>query len=167
MSQFTIPEGAGDQILAYIRQKSREWSLERMAGRVIEGLADLEQAIRAVPEGRLDALAPGEDWSARFCIQHVCTVNANTATRIAAAIRGLDPLVDSGQAPSDRPGALAHMATAVDNLKAALSGASADDYLDRPWDHPLLGPLDWREWLLTIRVHSKAHAGQIPRLWAG
>ncbi len=167
MTQFTIPEGAGDQILAYIRQKSRDWTVPQMVDRVAGGLRDLEAAARDVPEAFLDVRAAGEEWTPRFCIQHVVAINMSTAMRVASvAATGRQPREEPPGVPEGREEALALQREVLEHCCAAVAEAAEDAHLDATWLHPLLGELTWREWLLTLRVHCLAHAGQLAAMAA-
>ena len=167
MTQFTIPEGAGDQILAYVRQKSRDWTVAQMLDRVAGGLRDLEAAAREVPEAFLDLQPAGEEWTPRFCIQHVAAINMGTASRVASvAATGRQPREEPPGVPGGREEALALQREVLERSFAAIAAAPEDAHLTATWLHPLLGELTWREWLLTLRVHCLAHAGQLAAMAA-
>ena len=167
MTQFTIPEGAGDQILAYIRQKSRDWTLAQMVERVAGGLRDLEAAARDVPEAFLDLRPAGEEWTPRFCLQHVAAINMSTAARAASvAATGRQPREEPPPAPEGREEALALQREVLERCFGEVAAAPEGAHLDETWLHPLLGELSWREWLLTLRVHCLAHAGQLAAMAA-
>jgi hypothetical protein len=163
MTQFTIPEGAGSQILSYVRTKAPQWSNAEMVDRAAAALDLLEQAARAIPEERLhDVPATEQDWTPLHCITHVAAINMNTATRCAAvATTGALPAEPSPQPPENREGALALQRATLESVFAAVREAPVSPRSEAAWDHPLLGPLDWREWFLTLRVHSLGHADQL------
>jgi hypothetical protein len=163
MTQFTIPEGSGDVILAYVRNNAARWPVERMTDRVRDGLAQLEAAVESLPSERFDWQAPHEEpgWTAAHIVDHVTGINLGTADRCAA-------VAASGQLPSGEPAPLPQtrserLSEHRNRIEAALTRLEdADDgHADITWEHPLLGPLNWKEWLLTIRVHCLAHATQL------
>lgn len=162
MTQFTIPEGSGDVISSYVRAKAREWTVPQMVERVASALAELEAAARAIPAEHLDVVAEGEEWTPAHTIEHVTAINLGTATRcLAVATTGKLPQVDPAPLPEGRDLRLAAHRTRLEAVFAGLVDAGAPRHLDVTWEHPFLGDLDWREWLLTIRVHCKGHADQL------
>ena len=164
---FTIPEGSGDVILGYIRRKSAEWTAAQMIQRVQEGVAQLEAAANAVPMARLTVVPVGEEWSPLFCIKHVAEINMGTLNRCAAvAATGALPEAPPPPVPVDRAGILATHAEVAANAFAAIAAAPEAGHAAVTWTHPLLGELNWREWLLTVRVHCLAHAGQLAGMTA-
>ena len=52
------------------------------------------------------------------------------------------------------------MARTEESLTRALQ-ASPTAHLDTTVDHPMFGPLNWREALLFTRLHDLDHAGQL------
>lgn len=161
---MTIPEGATEVILSYVRRKAAEWTPDQLAQRVEAAVAELEAAARGVPDDALAERRAGEEWSPLECIRHVAEVNTGTAARV----RGV---VAEGALPETAPSAppvsagreailAAHAGVVAAAVRAVrVSGPEADDGI--AWRHPFLGDLNWREWFLTLRVHSLDHAGQI------
>lgn len=47
------------------------------------------------------------------------------------------------------------------NTLKRISSATGDEYPDIKWEHGVFGDLNWREWLLFMRVHDLDHARQI------
>jgi hypothetical protein len=39
--------------------------------------------------------------------------------------------------------------------------AASDDFAGITWDHPAFGPMNWRQWMVFISVHTAAHADQL------
>jgi hypothetical protein len=169
MTQFTIPEGSGDVILTYARTKSREWPTARMVERVADAVAVLEAAARAVPDDVLDWQAPHEEegWTAASIIGHVTGINANTASRcLVAASAGAEPAEQRPPLPAAREACLDAHRAVLEEVFAGLTAVPEDAHIAFTWEHPLLGPLNWREWLLTIRPHCLAHAAQLDAIRA-
>ncbi len=162
MTQFTIPEGAADPILGYVRQKAKEWTIPQMVDRVGAGLATLEAAASAIPAAQLELAAPGEEWTPLFTIRHVAEINLATATRcLAAATMGDADAVLPPIVPDGREGILVTQRAHLDDIFAKLSPLPEESHPDVHWTHPLLGELTWREWFLTLRVHCLGHAAQL------
>lgn len=163
MAELTIPEGAGAQILSYVRTKAPQWTNAQMVDRVDGALRQLEAAAFAVPVARLGQVPPSErDWTPLQCIVHVVGINMNTALR-CASVAATGTLVQAAvpEPPAEREGALALQRVTLEAVFATVRAATDDPLAGPPWDHPLLGPLNWREWFLTLRVHSLGHADQL------
>ena len=161
---MTIPEGATEVILSYVRRKAAEWTPEQMAQRVEAAVAQLEEAARAVPEELLEARQEGQEWSPLECIRHVAEVNTGTATRVRGVVsEGVVP-DDIPAVPETREDVLAAHAEVIAGAVSAVREGLADPDAEVVWLHPFLGDLNWREWLLTLRVHSLDHATQLATL---
>ncbi len=161
---MTIPEGATEVILSYIRRKAAEWTPEEMAQRVEAAVVELEAAACAVPDDLLDVRQEGQEWSPLECIRHVAEVNHGTATRV----RGV---VSEGVLPEEIPAVpetleeiLARHAEVIAGAVSAVREGAADPAAGIQWLHPFLGDLNWREWFLTLRVHSLDHSRQLAAL---
>ncbi|MDZ7728356.1 MAG: hypothetical protein U5Q44_09305 [Dehalococcoidia bacterium] len=51
-----------------------------------------------------------------------------------------------------------------------MQDADPSAFLDVTWTHPMFGELNWREWFLFMRIHSKDHARQLQAMaqsWEG
>lgn len=165
MVELTIPPGSGDAILGYVRAKAASWTVAEMLERVRAALTILEAAAVAVPEGDLVRVPEGEEWSPLDCVRHVTEINAATAIRCAeAAAPGSGRRVrPANWASLSREAALAEHAEALGVAFSRIERAGVDA-ATATWPHPFLGELNWREWLLTLRVHSLAHAEQLGAL---
>lgn len=166
---MTIPEGATEVILSYVRRKAAEWTPDQLAQRVDAAVAELEAAARAVPDAALATRRAGEEWSPLDCIQHVAEVNSGTASRVRAVVlNGALPESAASAPPvsAGREAILAAHAAVVEAATRAVRVGGADADAAITWLHPFLGDLNWREWFLTLRVHSLDHARQIAALRA-
>ena len=158
---MTIPEGATEVILSYVRRKAAEWTPEQMAQRVEAAVAELEAAARAVPADLLEVRQEGQEWSPLECIRHVAEVNHGTATRVRGVVsEGVVP-DEIPAVPQSREDVLATHAGVIAGAISAVREGNADPDAEIVWLHPFLGDLNWREWLLTLRVHSLDHARQL------
>ena len=161
---MTIPEGATEVILSYVRKKAAEWTPEEMAQRVEAAVVELEAAARAVPDDLLEVRQEGQEWSPLECIRHVAEVNHGTATRVRGVVsEGIVP-DEIPPVPETREDALATHAGVIAGAVRAVREGNADPDAEVQWLHPFLGDLNWKEWLLTLRVHSLDHARQLEAL---
>lgn len=156
------------RIRTHLQDQAGARSVPELVERVREGISDLLTAARAVPEARLDKpLAPGE-WSAAECIRHAAGNNIEDARWILhAAWMGYGPADPPGAVPEDRESLLAKMDEAMESLYVHVLEAAPDGNLEFTWAHPMFGELNWREWLLFLRIHSKDHARQLTPEAAG
>ena len=161
---MTIPEGATEVILSYVRKKAAEWTAEQMAQRVEAAVAQLEAAARAVPDDLLEVRQEGQEWSPLECIRHVAEVNHGTATRVRGVVSEGALTGEIPPVPATREEVLATHAEVIGATVSAVREGRADADAEIVWLHPFLGDLNWREWLLTLRVHSLDHANQLAAL---
>ena len=161
---MTIPEGATEVILSYVRRKAAEWTPEQMAQRVEAAVAQLEEAARAVPADLLEVRQEGQEWSPLECIRHVAEVNTGTATRVRGVVSEGVVADDIPAVPDTLEEVLAAHAEVIAGVVGAVREGRADPDAEVVWLHPFLGDLNWREWLLTLRVHSLDHATQLATL---
>lgn len=150
------------RIRGYLQEQASARSVPELVERVREGVAELLAAARAVPEGQLgEPLGPGE-WSAAECIRHAAGHNIENARWILhAAWMGYGPADPPGAVPEEREALLAKMDEAMESLYVHVLEAAPDGNLEFTWAHPMFGELNWREWLLFLRIHSKDHARQL------
>tara|TARA_B100001123_G_scaffold147952_2_gene171380 strand:+ start:2610 stop:3110 length:501 start_codon:yes stop_codon:yes gene_type:complete len=160
----TIPEGATEVILSYVRKKAAEWTPEEMVQRVQAAVHELEEAAFAVPDDLLEVCQEGQEWSPLECIRHVAEVNHGTATRVHGVVSQGVLLDDIPPVPESRTEVLATHAEIIAGVVSAVLEGDGDPDADIVWLHPFLGELNWREWLLTLRVHSLDHARQLAAL---
>jgi hypothetical protein len=67
---------------------------------------------------------------------------------------------------ADRAVLLARHSEAIESLYAHVREADPSAFLDVKWSHPFFGDLNWREWLLFLRIHTKDHARQLASMTA-
>jgi hypothetical protein len=155
------------RIRSYLQAKAAEYSVEELVAKAEEGLAELLAAARAIDAGAFGARREGEEWSPLDCLLHAAHSNSVNATQVLyVALSGELPAVDDPHLPHDRDGLVAQQREAFDSLYAHVREAAPDAFLDVRWPHPMFGDLNWREWLLFLRIHCRDHARQLPGLAA-
>ncbi len=150
----------------YLVDQAAKRSVEELIERVEQGRARLEEAVRAVPAANLDVPGEGEDgerWTAIDTLQHIVSWNRTCAQQILyVALSGeLPPPGDAPALPTGIEELLTLNAETLDSLYAHVREAEPSAYLEIRWEHPFFGQLNWREWLLFLRVHCIDHAGQL------
>jgi len=101
---------------------------------------------------------------------HVVRASRHFGDRIMAILDGQpDPPPDPGDGPpAPQRTAEQWCATLANDREALFARALAADAsrasLDRTIEHPMFGPLTWRETLLFSRLHDLDHAGQLQKI---
>ena len=162
-----------ERIRGYLQTQAAKLSVPELADKVRADMEQLRAAAEAVPAATfLDR--PSEDsWSANEVMAHV--VDGGKA--VARSITGV---LDSGQKPgptfvdrmekteTERSADAWWSALVTDReaLFARVKQATGEEHLDVTWLHPMFGDLNWREWLLFLRIHDLDHARQIQSISA-
>lgn len=155
------------RIRGYLQTQAAKLSVPELAAKVRSDMDQLRAAAESVPAERFcDAPAAGE-WSANEVMAH-CLDSARMVNRgiLAALDTGArpGPATDRIEATSDRRTAgewWAAFSAERQGLFDRLQSASGEEHLDVTWAHPMFGDLNWREWLLFLRIHDLDHARQI------
>lgn len=154
------------RIRGYLQAQAAKLSIADLVEKVGTDQLQVRAAADAVPAGRFfDRPADGE-WSANEVMAHIVESAATVAAGIAHAIDGVAPpsMTDRIRSEPERRTAADWWADLVrtrDVLFDKVGRASGDEHLDIRWQHPFFGPLNWREWLLFLRIHDLDHARQM------
>lgn len=165
-------QSEAERILSYLQQQAAQRSIDELISRVQEGVDDLAAAARALNPATLDTPSgesetPGEPWSPRQCLEHAAGSNISVARNVLhVALSGEFPAPEAVKLPADVETVLAQHAEAIESLYAHVREADPGGFPDVKWRHPMFGDLNWREWLLFIRIHSKDHASQLAAMTA-
>jgi DinB superfamily len=160
------------RIRGYLQSQAAKLSIADLTQKVKADMVQVHEAAAAVPGGRFsERPAPGE-WSANEVMAHIVSGAAGVG-------QGIIAVLDSGATPGpvfDRMEKAEQTRTANawwdtftaerETLFARVGRASGDEHLDITWDHPMFGPLNWREWLLFLRIHDVDHAKQMQAVTA-
>lgn len=166
---MTLPVDERERIRAYLQSVANRLSVEELVEKVRRDVLPLRDAALAVPRERFaERLAPSE-WSAAEVLGHILESNAEGAGAIEAILDGQSP----NTPPSDEVGTMARslpssaeefwsaFETRREALLARVSKAQGTEHLDEKLHHPFFGELNWREWLLFMRVHDLDHLRQL------
>jgi len=157
-----VTDAEAQRILGYLQQQAAEKSIEELAVRVREGVDELHAAARTIaPENR--ELAPeGEEWSPDDCLRHLVGSNIHVSGQVLhVALTGAFSPNDEQPVEGTFEDLIARHDEAIESLFAHVREAAPDAFLDLKWRHPMFGDLNWREWLIFLRIHCKDHARQI------
>ena len=160
------------RIRSYLEAQGAKLSPEAIIEKVRVAMADLGAAAKAVPAARFtERPAPGE-WSANEVLKHVVAAGAHFGRGIVSALDGAPPpprMKDQGAAAAPVRSAGEWLALLSRDREALFERVlSADPLanLERPIEHGMFGPLNWRETLLFMRLHDLDHAGQLQKIAA-
>jgi hypothetical protein len=160
------------RIRGYIQSQAARLTVPAIMDRVRADGATLRAAAEAATSVPWDAHVADGEWSVNEVLHHLWAASGDVnRTMLAAALRG------------EQPGSLADMLTAVDLVRSPLEWFDliaaereeafstllplrGDEHLDIRWEHPFFGELNWREWLLFLRLHDLDHANQLKQVVA-
>lgn len=125
----------------------------------------LYEALAAVPVERWRRRPAPNDWSAAELAGHAIEVTQRDAACVEAVLDGREPpafiLDEVGAEIACAPANAAEFCDAFNEIREAFFArillATGDEHLGVAIDHPWFGPLNWREWLLFMRIHDVDH----------
>jgi hypothetical protein len=135
-------------------------------------MAELRAAAVAVPAARFAERPAPEEWSGNEVMAHVLAADGYFGGGIRRALEGQPPgpktdgrgIEGAPLRPAEEWCALLQeQREAVFARVLAADPAAAPDFRI---EHPMFGPLTWRETLLFNRVHDLDHAGQLQKIAA-
>lgn len=101
-------------------------------------------------------------WTLLDCLQHILGSNTHIGREVLYVAHTGELPPEEDDALSDDRDALLNMHQEIlDVTYAHVEDAEPDANLDVKWRHPAFGDLNWREWFLFIRIHSRDHAQQL------
>lgn len=167
---MTTPEDDQRQrVRSYLIAQAAKLPLPDLVEKVRVDTMPLQDAARAIPAERF-AQPPAEgEWSAAQVWDHILAMNEQGATAIESIIAdGIAPQpiedVIGGSVQAHLDGGEAYYRAYAARRAAFLDGvlgANGDEHLDVKLTHPWFGDLNWREWLLFMRVHDLDHLRQL------
>lgn len=151
-----------------LRVQAAERSIDAIIQQVEEGISEFTAAACAISAADLEAVPEGESWTPLACITHATGSNIQHAQQILyVALSGELPAPSAADLPPGREALLARHREAIDSLYAHVRDAPPDAFLDVRWNHQFFGDLNWREWLLFLRLHARDHARQLTAMRGG
>jgi hypothetical protein len=158
------------RVRGYLVAQGAKLTPAAIVEKVQQAMADLKAAAVAVPAARFGERPAPEEWSGNEVMAHVVAADGYFGGGIQRLL--------AGQPPPPRPGARgvegAPLLTAEawykalvqqrEALFAAVRAADPAAAPDQRIDHPMFGPLTWRETLLFTRLHDLDHAGQLQKI---
>jgi len=160
------------RIRSYLVAQGAKLTPAAIVEKVQAAMAELRAAAAAVPPGRFAERPAPEEWSGNEVMAHVLAADGYFGGGIRAALAGRPPGPrPTGRGVEDAPLCSAQAwCEALDRQREALFtdvlAADPEAAADRRIEHPMFGPLSWRETLLFTRLHDLDHAGQLGKIAA-
>lgn len=154
------------RIRGYLQAQAAKLTVAELVEKVRTDQQQVRSAAEALPAERFyDRPAQGE-WSANEVMAHVVDSGAAVGAGIRSALGGSTParLDDRIRPDPARRSAAEWWEDLVRDREALferVGRAAGDECLDVRWSHPFFGDLNWREWLLFLRLHDLDHSRQM------
>jgi hypothetical protein len=160
------------RIRSYLVAQGAKLTPAALVEKVRAAMADLRAAAVAVPAARFGERPEPEEWSGNEVMAHVLAADGYFGGGIRDALAGRP----AGPRPTRRGVEDAALQSAQawyevlsrqrEALFAEVLAADPTTAADRRIEHPMFGPLSWRETLLFTRLHDLDHAGQLQKIAA-
>jgi hypothetical protein len=157
------------RIRGYLVAQGGKLGLPELVDKLRRDAAPLREAAGRVPAGRFHEPPEAGEWSAAQVFTHVLEMTVHGHAAVDAIVTGERPPPGVRDAVSGV--VWGDLRTAEDYWRtfeelrepfyASVLRARGDEHLDVTLPHPTFGPLNWREWLLFMRIHDQAHIRQI------
>ena len=163
------------RIRSYLQGQAAKLSIADLVAKVRSDQEQVRAGAESVPPDRFYDRPSAAEWSANEVLAHVVQYGAGVVNNIRAVIDGGQPAPQPADAigsvdPNPPRRMVAEWWDELVRDRAALydrvSQAAGDEHLDVTWPHPSFGDLNWREWLLFIRLHDLDHARQLQAIAA-
>lgn len=160
------------RIRSYLVAQGAKLTPAALIEKVQAAMADLRAAAAAVPPVRFGERPAPEEWSGNEVMAHVVAADGYFGGGIQRLLAGQPPPArPTGQGVEGAPQrpAEAWYRTLSEQREALFAQVLAADPAvapDQRIEHPMFGPLTWRETLLFTRLHDLDHAGQLQKIAA-
>jgi hypothetical protein len=158
------------RIRGYLQAQGAKLSPPAIIDKVHAAMQDLRRAAAAVPAARFEERPAPEEWSGNEVMAHVVDAGRHFGDQIIAILDGRARVAaDRQRAPVERHTAeewWTILARDRETLFARVRAADPTANLAETIEHPMFGPLTWRETLLFTRLHDHDHAGQLEKIAA-
>jgi hypothetical protein len=158
------------RIRSYLVAQGAKLTPPAIVEKVQAAMADLRAAALAVPAARFGERPEPEEWSGNEVMAHVVAADRYFGGGIQRLLAGQElPPRPSGRGVEDAPSRSAEawygiLAEQRQALFAAVLAADPAGAAEQRIEHPMFGPLTWRETLLFTRLHDLDHAGQLQKI---
>lgn len=171
---MTQPQSEAERIRSYLIAQAAKLPLPSLIEKVRTDTTPLKDAAAIVPADRFTERPAEGEWSAAEVWTHILEMNEHGAKAIPAIIaRGeIPPRADDVISGETRAGLstgqdyYANYLSRRETLLTYVASATGDEHLDVKIHHFMFGDLNWREWLLFMRVHDLDHLRQLQSIAA-
>ncbi len=158
-----------EQALSYMRHQAAK-TLADLAALMERTGADCARCLEGASEEQA-SFKYDEEWCIKEVLGHMLDSGTGVNEEIAKLVENNPssrPARMGIASGADRPigelrESLAHQWTQTVRLVASLP---EDGNLERTWDHPAFGPLNFREWIAFQRLHAMDHIQQMEKVKA-
>ena len=160
------------RIRSYLEAQGAKLAPPATIEKVRAAMADLRAAADAVPRNRFSERPEPDEWSANEVLAHVVSAGSHFGAAILSALDNRpQPPRAEGRGIEGAPARTAAqwcdlLARDREALFARVLRADPLAQLEKPIEHGMFGPLNWRETLLFMRLHDLDHAGQLQKIAA-
>ena len=158
-----------ERIRGYLQAQGAKLSPEAIIGKVEAAMGELRQAAALVPAARWAERPEPEEWSGNEVLAHVVDAGRHFGDQIIALLADRPRPAARGSSMSERR-TLEEWWAILGRDRAELFDAvrktEPASRLDAKIEHPMFGPLTWRETLLFTRLHDLDHTGQLQKIAA-
>jgi len=158
------------RVRGYLVAQGAKLTPAAIVEKVRAAMAALKAAAAAVPAARFGERPAPEEWSGNEVMAHVVAADGYFGGGIQRLL--------AGQPPPPRPGGRGvegapllsaeawyrALAQQREGMFAAALAADPAAVPDARIEHPMFGPLTWRETLLFTCLHDLDHAGQLQKI---
>ncbi|MBI2764382.1 MAG: DinB family protein [Chloroflexi bacterium] len=160
------------RVRSYLQAQAAKLSVAELVAKARTDAMPLRAAAAAIPAGRFAERPAGGEWSAAEVTAHILQMSEQGASSIEAIIAGapaptsIRDLMEAGPAgaPVDAGDFWDRFTPRREQFYQRVLPASGNEHLDVLITHPMFGALNWREWLLFMRVHDLDHLRQLQAL---
>jgi len=171
---MTQPNPEFERIRGYLQAQAAKLSVAEIVDKLRADTPPLLEAARSVPAAKFTVKPASDDWSAAEVLTHVLAMNEQGASAIEGIIStgAVPPRITDqidGPARADLAGAQDYIRVWEERREAfypRVLAAKGNEHLDVMMGHPMFGKLNWREWLLFMRVHDLDHMRQLQAITA-
>ena len=156
------------RIKGYLHAQAAKLTVPQLVAKLRTDAEPLRDVLSALPAGRFRERPAAGEWSAAEVWTHVLDMSERGSAAVLAIIAGGRPAQLSDRISG---GDRSHLAGPDDYWREFESGrerfyakvleARGDEQLDVVLEHPTFGALNWREWMLFMRVHDLDHLRQL------
>ncbi len=158
-----------EQALSYIRHQASK-SMDDLATLMERTGAECARCLEGVSD-RQAAFHYDEEWSMKEVLGHMLESGKGVNREIANLVE------DRPSAREARMGVVAGADRTLDEMRQMLTDLWAETgrlvaslpeggNLERTWDHPMFGSLNFREWIAFQRLHAMDHVQQMEKVKA-